>query len=340
MKVLFITENRLERHGGIQFHVKMLMENLQVIPGHYECVHICGEELRRGTLGGKPYVSQKAIRDRIAEIDPDVIHIHGFASFFLTWALKWSLRTRSHVVFTPHSHPFETLRRPVLAKLFFRLVQQRVINRCQHLVVLTQQEKRFFETYRYRNHIHVIPNGFNYRDEGVTKEDKENLLLFIGRNDHNKRLDFIQQHEAFFQSLGMKVLAITNFDGEDTDTITYREGVSDEFLADAYRRAKVILIPSKFEAFSLVALDALKYKTAVLASDRVGVREYLEQEWYFSVFRYDSSSSFCEELKGLLDALEQKPCIEVSQQIQDLSWLNVTKRIADVYGRFCTRRAT
>lgn len=330
MKVLFLTDHRLEKLGGIQRHVRSLMEEL---PGHsagIQLEHFSGEDVPGQKILGKKQIGTAHLAQLLKSLAPDLVHVHGFASLFATTALQAAKSLSLPTVYTPHAHPFETLRRPQLGRWYFRLWQKRVIRSVNAVVVLTRQEREFFQQQGIRDRLNIIPNGISLKDIDVPI-NKENQLLFVGRADHNKRLDFLLDQQDFFHSLGYRVLCVTNYQGADNDVFRFRSGISDLELGQEYARSKVVLIPSKFEAFSLVALDALNYRTAILASDRVAIREHLRSEWFYEEFSYGDPQAFRQGLTDLLQRYDSGMAYEVPESIRQMTWNSVAGQIWQLY---------
>ena len=72
-------------------------------------------------------------------------------------------------------------------------------------------------------------------------------------------------------------------------------------LCSLYAKAALLVVPSRYEAFSYVALEALSYGTPVLLSDRVRIADYLENVEGVSVFTYHDYKDFVEKVKKSTD---------------------------------------
>ena len=57
-------------------------------------------------------------------------------------------------------------------------------------------------------------------------------------------------------------------------------------------KASLLVIPSKYEAFSYAALEAMTYGTPVLMSERVRIADYLDGVEGFHIFQYGDFDEF------------------------------------------------
>ena len=123
MHILFVSEKSKDNYGGIETHIRTLAnEYLKV--GFDESnikVSFLDSSMFEGfTIFNKKIVYKSHIKKKLLNMNPDVVHIHGFSSIFIFQVV--SLLTRSVTkIYSPHYHPFSKHKRPLLARLFFYL---------------------------------------------------------------------------------------------------------------------------------------------------------------------------------------------------------------------------
>jgi glycosyltransferase involved in cell wall biosynthesis len=105
----------------------------------------------------------------------------------------------------------------------------------------------------------------------------EPSLIFVGTMEGRKRGRFLLK---IFETVVRRVypqatLTFVGPAGERMAGVTYHTGVSDEHLADLYRRAWLCVSPSIYEGFGLPYLEAMACGTAVVATPNPGSREVL-----------------------------------------------------------------
>ncbi len=338
MKVLFLSENPHTHIGGIENHITYIGKILEEKKG-YSVAYLSAKELASRTIIDKQMVPMKKIKKNIISIAPDVIHVHGFSSFFVYQCLSVVKKTVPNVklVYTPHYHPFQYHNRPLLAAAFFHVFLKRSLKNIDILIALTEAEKDFFAQYVEEHKIHIVPNGIDSNHHMTEKEKPSSpSLLFIGRDDHNKRLDFIEMQREFFKEKGIKCHIVTDKEKNFDEVFVYYKNLSDSQLQALYEKCTLLSVPSKYEAFSIVALEAMSYGMPILISDRVQIKSYIVDGGECNqVFRYDDSRDFQNKLGKILkkDKVSYKHCSQNNILFaQKFSWQEIAKKVETLYG--------
>ena len=101
-----------------------------------------------------------------------------------------------------------------------------------------------------------------------------------------------------------------------------------------YSAAEVLVMPSHYESFGMVALEAMACGTPVIASE-VGGLAYLvrDGETGFTI-PAEEPETLCEKLSWLLNdpELHQKMSGQAAEYAQDYAWDKIATQIVDVYG--------
>ena len=200
----------------------------------------------------------------------DVVHVHGLASFCSMQVVIASLIAKKKIVFSPHYHPFKTMSSPFLMKVYWTLMARFVISKVDCIVTINNEDTSFFK--KVHKNVVMIPHWLSNEDADFDNNIKQkNMILFVGRNDSNKRLDMLYDlpHNIY------EVHCVTAGNVLRKDFIVH-SNVPVEELKQLYKRASLLVVPSKYEAFSLVALEALWYNTPVVVSDRVRIIDHLD----------------------------------------------------------------
>lgn len=109
-------------------------------------------------------------------------------------------------------------------------------------------------------------------------------LLFVGRFDPPKGLDILlkafnacQRDDLHLIIIGDNVVGGgVKIEKKNTDRITFLGWVPHEKLASYYTACDAVVMPSRWEAFGLVAIEAMKYGKPVIASDRGALPEVIQ----------------------------------------------------------------
>jgi len=275
-------------YGGIRKHCDALFslfkndESIQILP----IKNIQGGEV---PFIKKRYFKFKDIYDYIKKTNADILHIHGFATFDVIQSILIAKIFNKKIIYSPHFHPFEYLQRPLLGKIYFYLFIRPLLSFVSFIVTISNTDTNFFKKYHKR--IVRIPHQF---DSYIKKNDNirtNNMILFVGRNEENKGIDHL-----YCIPLQYEVHCVTKGNLERKDFIIH-SNISNEELDSLYSKAALVVIPSRYEAFSYVALEAFAHGTPVVMSDTVKIADYLIDLKGFSTFTYSNKNEFVKAIQ-------------------------------------------
>lgn len=235
---------------------------------------------------------------------PEVLHAHTYGTHHATVAARHHRRTGVPFVLTAHFHPIWSIEggwfRHRLRAFYDRNLAGRVLRDVDRLVVQTREEERLMRALGLPlPPIEIIPPG--YASTAAPLDDPQAFraafqldgpfLLFVGRLASNKGLlDLVDAFAPLAKRDREVTLVLVGEDGgmrapveerlrarglESRVRITGHLG-DERLLASALREATFLLLPSEYEAFGLVLLEALAQGTAVLASRVGGIPEVLD----------------------------------------------------------------
>lgn len=288
LKVLCLREVPEHANEGIDKHCKALYDlfcdddNISILP----IKDALGVRYIK-KLSNRQYYKWGALRRTIKQSGCDIVHVHGFASFLAVQAIILAKICRKKVLYTAHFHPIETLDNPRMGKLFFNILLRPFLHLVNGFVSLNNEDKAFFG--KYIKKVYQIPHWMRLEVKDVNVSDKKNnMILFVGRNKQNKGVEHLQQLPKGKYEVHC-VCGDTIIERED---FILHHDITNEELSDLYAKASLLVVPSKYEAFSLVALEAFMHKTPVLMSDRVRIADYLEGCSGYTIFKYGDYSAF------------------------------------------------
>lgn len=151
-----------------------------------------------------------------------------------------------------------------------------------------------------REKVDVIPNGVDWKEYAKSYDRKdfrrrfasprEKLVLFVGRLVHEKGASILVEAipkilskvDAKFVIVGdgyMRDQLISRARALHVETKVYAPGfLDDETVRLLYRTADVCVVPSLYEPFGIVALEAMAAKAPVVVSDVGGLSEIVEHD--------------------------------------------------------------
>jgi len=207
--------------------------------------------------------------------------------------------------------------------------------------------------------ITVIPNGIDLRDLEPAVDDlpalraryarpEQRLVLLVGRLVHEKgfhlALDALARVVERPGNVRF-VVAGTGMAENELKRQASRLGLSrhgsflgwvgDDMLHSLYRVAEVVIVPSIYEPFGLVALEAMASGCVCVVADTGGLREVVPDGGTVGV-RFPSRDSAALEkvLEQVLsdDQARAEVVAEAREHVLKFDWEEVARRTADVYG--------
>ena len=220
------------------------------------------------------------------DLDPQLVHLHAAKAGL---AGRLALRGDRPTVFQPHCWSFDVADG---ATATVALAWERLSSRWSHgTVCVSEAERRSAEDRGVRGTLHVVANGVDldvhpYQDTEARTEARRTLglpdaptALFLGRLSRDKGPDRLL--DAWPDVLGTEPEArlVVVGDGPLRDELEARgvPGVTFAGWADDprpwYAAADVVVLPSRWEALPLVALEAMASGRSVVATDVGGLRD-------------------------------------------------------------------
>jgi glycogen(starch) synthase len=231
-----------------------------------------------------PGMLSDALRSRV-----DVVHAHAFGHFPL-WAGRVARAVRGvPLVVTPHSDPGTGTPRSLL---WSRFSAATTVHAADRTVALSQLEAAWLRRLGVpAGRIRVIPAGFDQSEfSGIpsrARRDGAATILFVGRLDAaQKGLEPLVRAMALLSpNLGAHLRLV----GEDwggkepalalartlgiADRVTFVGAVSRADLLGEYASADLLVLPSLFDSFPVVVVEAMAAGLPVVATRVGGVPE-------------------------------------------------------------------
>lgn len=251
------------------------------------------------------FVEQMLKFQKANGIKYEVVHSHYWLSSWVGLQLKQI--QKSKLVHTYHSlgvvkyNSIENI--PLVANQRLA-VEKEVLETAQRIVATSPQEKQHMRTLvSPQGNIDIIPCGTDIRrfgsvdretaraELGIDKEAK--IVLYVGRFDRRKGIETLVRavrESKFYGDKNLKLIigggsTPGNSDGKERDRI---EGIVQELgmaectsfpgllkqdiLPTYYAAADICVVPSHYEPFGLVAVEAMACGTPVIASDVGGLQ--------------------------------------------------------------------
>lgn len=302
MKILHVGEYV---QGGVATYIKMLLhhptekdiEDYLVLAEEksdhdwpLEVNRIQYYQYKRSLFGALKTIPK--LLNTVDRIQPDIIYCHS------TWAgvmmrLPYLLKKqRPAIIYNAHGWAF--LRDTATYKKKIYAWIEKLLARCTDAIInVSKYEMNHAIQYGIPSKkLHLIYSGVpkDGMDEDYSKfdyYDKNKInLLFVGRFDPQKGVDLLLQAMKNTKRKDIHITLIgDNVVGNDyliekknSENITFLGWIPHDKLAQYYANCDAVVMPSRWEAFGLVAVEAMKYGKAVIASRNGALPELIADE--------------------------------------------------------------
>jgi len=301
-----------------------------------------------------------------ADLSYDIIHSHYWLSGRLgNWAqTSWD---------RPHVATFHTLgevknrtgtgeNEPA-----FRLAGEReIVHTCHRILAPTDRERdsliRLYGAPAEK--IGVVPCGVNldrFYPEPKTAarkqlgfDAKERILLYVGRFDSLKGLNSLLGAMTYLKDLPGIRLVIVGGDGAESpghqallrrtqslalgDIVRFAGRVDQRKLRPYYGAADALVLPSRYESFGMVGLEALACGRPVVATPVGAVDSLIRKARAGCIVPDPTARALADGIRSIISNPVLPEPDEIRQSIVDYSWSNVASAVAAEYEKAIQRQ--
>ena len=229
---------------------------------------------------------------------------------------------------------------------------------CQRLIAATEREKQdLIHHYGAQaENVRVIPCGVNTDDfrpmkRQLAREEldlgDDKVVLYAGRIDPLKGIDRLIRAVAYLTNGSRPRLVIIGGDQQSQteidrlkhlvhelnleDTVTFLGTIAHQKMPGYYNAASVLVVPSHYESFGLVALEALSCGTPVVASDVGDLRNIIHQGETGYVVGDASPASLAPRIDSFLSRPDAglAGANSIRDSVAHLSWDNIARAVAE-----------
>jgi glycogen(starch) synthase len=254
----------------------------------------------------EPYVSNKRMAagpilrflENKLPSPPDLIHVHSVQGVDLAVAMKQ--KWQAPLVYTSHSVTLEEIRHARRKQPGTTVFLQTKLYQAADKVIVPSPFDRNVILRHYpslRSKVEVIPNGTDLVPEQPADRQRYRIL-YVGRLTESKGfltlIDAMPRVVRAFPQSSLHVLGrgshrFTQKVWSRIRTLRLQKHVvfhgwqPETKVQEQYRRATVLVVPSKYESFGLVPLEAVMFGLPVVCSTRCGILSCLEQDAVLTV---------------------------------------------------------
>lgn len=236
---------------------------------------------------------------------PDILHLHSSFAGSLLRVLAFLLRPihKAKIVYCPHAFSFLMEDKSGFKLKWYKSIELFLSFLCDKIVCVSNFEKEKAVEVGIKNEkLEVICNGVNPNDSlcgggnSTHGSDDQVNILFVGRLERQKGFDLLM--DAFYPLNEARFTLTIVGDGDekfaynlDKRNITYMGWLNGDDLALQYKRADVVVVPSRWEGFAMVPLEAMSYGVPIIASNSTSLPEVVFPDINGYLFTSNDSDS-------------------------------------------------
>lgn len=242
----------------------------------------------------------KQIHEVIEKVNPDIIHVHS------TWAglfvrLPYLFRKRkAKIIYQSHGWAF-LMDTSNYKKNIYALIEKILSMPTDKIINISNYEQNQAIKYGLnKNKMLMVYNGvedkLNKSNLNLNWDDDKINLLFVGRLDRQKGLDlFLDVYEKMnLKNMHLYVIGTSVLDNnlpKNTEYVTYLGWVDSKDIDEYYQACDAVIMPSRWEGFGLVAIEAMRNSKPIIASNAGALPELIQNNINGYIFSLENKFS-------------------------------------------------
>jgi glycosyltransferase involved in cell wall biosynthesis len=321
MKILHVCESII---GGTGSYLAELIphqvaaygrENVQLLvpETHFDfidpVIRECGAQIitfkRPTRLLGSFLLVQRYLQ-AVREFAPDVVHAHSSVAGIIVRVL--GLRRQYRIVFCPHGWSVD-MQGARYVRGFAEMMERRLGDAADSIIVISRHEyKRAMELGLSAEKVTLVESGIERTEPPVPTaewEDDRIRLLYAGRFDYQKGVDILLKAvEELGDRLSVRLVggfAVSEENMPDTlpSHIAQLGWMDRDGVYAQMKACDVLVVPSRWEGFGLVAVEAMRMGKPVVAAAVGGLVEILGNGKYGMLVPPENPGALHDCLAGL-----------------------------------------
>lgn len=213
----------------------------------------------------------------VKKLKVDVVHLHGTFSGLVCRLAKVFTR-KVAIIYCSHGWAYSMDKKNV-TKRFYQIAEYLLSFLCNKIVCISHYD--FSIKVTPPDKTVLIENAIidNFSDEYIKPENKK--LLFVGRFDHQKGIDILlnayEKVDVNYELIVVGGAVHGNtINNAEHPNVSFLGWLSGDDLKQAYLMSSAVIIPSRWEGFGLVALEAMSASRTIFTSGAGGLKHLTE----------------------------------------------------------------
>lgn len=340
----------------------------RIDPGDEQYDSVDGVPVRRfkarGLTGDAQYSFMPAMVKAVLASKADIVHAHSYGFFQTHLAMAARRMGRTRFVFTPHFHPEwasgKTGTRRFIRRVYDKVVGGSTLTSADAVICVSRGEAEALKAQGFSERtIHIVPNGIS-PDLLRAEPDPapfikafgpgRPMVLFAGRLAENKGLDSLVRAAALVvKEVPQATFALVGEDGGMRSAVESRAkelGISRQLLLtghlddavyrSAYAACDVFVLPSIFEAFGIVILEAMALGRPCVGTKVGGVPDLIEDGVTGLLVSPDDHKALAKAILAVLKDPKKAALMGAKARKavgKDFTWPRIVDRLEHVYNK-------
>lgn len=243
------------------------------------------------------------LKKHLKDLNPDVIHIHGYHTLFtpvVLFAIR-KINPEVLVFFSPHLDVVKSSFAGKYLWRFYKIIGNIIFEKSSHVIACSNFEaKCIHDDYKVGyNKISILPHGVDHYNPLKNPKNNHKLnLVYAGHLIERKGVDFILESlNSLIYDLKIKDVRLTIIgEGKEKkkllklahdlkleDHIIWKSFLQRDQLIKEIKDADIFLLLSRSEAFGIVVAEALALGTCCIVTKNTALLEFNNEKGCFGV---------------------------------------------------------
>lgn len=294
----------------------------------------------------------EAIKDEIENFKPDVIHAQHI------WIIS-SIACQYNIPTVVTSHGTDIIGIQKGDK--FRKQAEFVIENAKKIIAVSKENKDLIIKNFNNAKTQIIYCGYDSKVFNIQEYDKaeilskqgieytgQKIILFAGRLSYLKGVDILLEASKIYEN--DNIITVIAGNGKlrrelkqlakklDVKNVYFIGHKNQKRLSELYNVSDVFAMPSRMEAFGLVAVEALACGTPVVCADTGGMKEYITSK-VGKVIKSEDPQSLAKNLMNVINNPDKYKKEELSKYVHDkFAQEKTIQDLIDIYNKVAKKK--